>query len=206
MFHDGKVPVSVRMGQDAFNPGEALHRLCSKRNQGHSGPFARFDACKGRDRRSYTNVPEILDFQVAALEHRESVAAVGHVVASLQRGYVPADRAKGRISLLGLAWREGRPEQRSDFPFCAEAEAFPLLSPRKPRAIKNWDAPSDILQLHSFYYLFKPSILGRIPLGHGRMTTDRTDIHGFADRLSVLIRKIRGFRFLKFGCGRCRSG
>jgi hypothetical protein len=26
---------------------------------------------------------------VAALEHRESVAAVGHVVAPLQRGYVP---------------------------------------------------------------------------------------------------------------------
>ena len=67
---------------------------------------------------------------VAALEHSESVAFVGHVVASLQRGYVSADMAKGCISPLGVAWRNG-------FPFRAEARALPLLSPRNPMTAKN---------------------------------------------------------------------
>jgi hypothetical protein len=37
-------------------------------------------------------------------------------------------------------------------------------------------------------------------------TTDRTDIYGLADRLSVFIREIRGFRFLKSGCGSAAPG
>jgi len=36
---------------------------------------------------------------IAALEHREGVAAFGHVVASLQRGYVSADMASGSVGV-----------------------------------------------------------------------------------------------------------
>jgi hypothetical protein len=74
--------------------------------------------------------------------------------------------------------------------------AVRFLHPRAA-AVLSRSNPSD--------YLIRSSISGRTSLGHGRIITDRTDIHGLADRSSVLIREIRGFRFLRFGCGRSRS-
>jgi hypothetical protein len=87
--------------------------------------LTRCDGCTGVPPVSAQDLGMSGAANLAALEHRESVAAVGHVVASLQRGYVSADMAKGCISLLGVAWRNG-------FPFRAEARALPLLSPRNP--------------------------------------------------------------------------
>jgi len=68
--------------------------------------------------------------RVAALEHRESVVAVGHVVASLQRGYVSTDAAKGYIS----PWDRvaGRPAEVAEWlPVPRENESAPDPAARR---------------------------------------------------------------------------
>ena len=75
-----------RMAIEPASAGQAT-RFCAHGLARAHLPFLREDCATG----------------VAALEHRESVADVSHVVASLQRGYIPPDMAAERMSLLGSA-------------------------------------------------------------------------------------------------------
>jgi hypothetical protein len=97
------------------------------------------------------------------------------------------------------------------------AAGLPALRPRSPNAWpqtatagRAWDfcvhlRSVDMATADCRFVAKRPSLTKISPV-HSGMTTDRRDIHGLADRLSGLIREIRGFPFSNFGCGSAAPG
>jgi hypothetical protein len=118
---DARGAAACRTDRSLSARGGAAHRAGGGRGDGRGGVYG--SAAKG----------------VAALEHRESVAAVGHVVAPLQRGYVPPPPRSWRGQSSGSAFasaRNGKPFRYPGRRLSRRADPKTRMRPGQKRRLK----------------------------------------------------------------------